>query len=60
MPTGGSRFSQLRRELRSDKERRVGPTRTGTEPRMRREVILIIAFSLLVIVAGLSYAFFAI
>ena len=60
MPPGGSRFSQLRRELWSDKERRVGPQRTGTEPRMRREVVLIIGFSLFVIVTGLSYAFFGI
>ena len=60
MPTAGSRFSQIRRQLLGTDERRIQPRRTGTDPRMRREVALIIGFSLLVIIAGLSYAFFGI
>ena len=58
MPTGGSRFSTLWRQLLGMNEQRIRPARTGTDPAMRRELALIIAFTLFVMIAGLSYVFF--
>lgn len=60
MPTHGSQLVRLLRQLLGMNEQPIRPARTGTDPAMRRELALIIAFTLFVMIAGLSYVFFGI